>query len=281
MLYVASALRRGASTVAVRTVDSDVVIIAICIFYRLLAINPAANLWITLGTGENIVSYHINAIATNLGPNKALALALVSTLTGCDTTSCFYTKGKATCLAAWRSLPDAITKGINDCLNGAFIPLTLESDAFKCIETLTICIYDKNLQDCSVNEARATMAAQRDLHFEKLPPTAAALLQHANRAVYQAMIWVNSLNPIQNLPSPSAFGWKKSGDGVWNILWTLESMTCKDLEVLVSCKCKKDGGCAGGNCKCHKHGQLCTISCSCKCPRLNQVWDADSESDSE
>ena len=89
------------------------------------------------------------------------------------------------------------------------------------------------------------MAAQRDLHFEKLPPTAAALLQHANRALYQALIWVKSLEPIQNLPSPAGFGWIKSAEGVWKILWTLQSTTCKDLEVLVSCKCQKVGGCAG------------------------------------
>ena len=180
-----------------------------------------------------------------MGPDKSIALALVSTLTGCDTTSCFYTKGKASCFAAWGSLPESITKGLIDCLKGAVSPITLESTAFKCIEALTVCIYDKNLQDCSINEARRTMAAKRDLHFEKLPPTAAALLQHANRALYQALIWVKSLKPIQNLPSPAGFGWIKSAEGVWKILWTLQSTTCKDLEVLVSCKCQKVGGCAG------------------------------------
>ena len=113
------------------------------------------------------------------------------------------------------------------------------------IEALTICIYDKNLEDCSINEARRTMAAQRDLHFEKLPPTAAALLQHANRALYQALIWVKSLKPIQNLPSPAGFGWIKSAEGVWKIFWTLQSTTCKELEVLVSCKCQKVAGCSG------------------------------------
>ena len=139
---------------------------------------------------------------------------------------------------------------------------------------LTVCIYDKNLQDTSINAARATMAANRDLDFEKLPPTAAALLQHANRALYQAHIWVNSLVPIQNLPSPAGFGWIKS-KGVWNILWTLETMTCKDLEVLVSCKCQTEGECAvgtEGNCKCRRHGKICTPMCSCKCDlRLTQV----------
>ena len=245
MLPIASAFRRGAITADLRTVDSDVVIIAICIFNQLLAINPAANLWVTLGTGDNVRNYHINSIVANLGPDKSIALALVSTLTGCDTTSCFYTKGKKSCFAAWDSLPASITKGLIDCLQGAVCPIALDSTAFKCIEALTVCIYDKNLEDCSINEARRTMAAQRDLHFEKLPPTAAALLQHANRALYQALIWVKSLEPIQNLPSPAGFGWIKSAEGVWKIFWTLQSTTCKELEVLVSCKCQKVAGCAG------------------------------------
>ncbi len=259
-------VRGSPVTVVLRTVDSDVVIAALCIFAKLLSINPAGNLWILLGTGENKVSYHINAIFTNLGPDKALALAYFSTLTGCDTVSSFFNKGKKGCYKAWASLPDSITTGLIECLTQEeFIPLTLESNAFKCVETLTVCIYDKNLQSCqSVNEARATMASKRTLDFEKIPPTQAALLQHANRALYQARIWVRSLNCIQNLPSPAGFGWIFS-NGKWDILWTKESVTCKDLAVLAKCNCKTVGGCGGGNCKCHKYDLPCTDMCTCLC----------------
>ena len=259
-------LRGSPVTVVFRTVDSDVVVAALSIFAGLLGINPDGNLWIMLGTGENKISYHINAIFTNLGPDKALALAYFSTLTGCDTVSSFFNKGKIGCYKAWASLPHSITTGLIECLTQEeFIPLTVESNAFKCVETLTVCIYDKNLQSCqSVNEARATMASQRTLDFEKIPPTQAALLQHANRALYQAHIWVHSLNRIQNLPSPSGFGWIMS-NGKWDILWTKESVTCKDMAVLVKCNCKTVGGCGGGNCKCHKYNLPCTDMCTCLC----------------
>ena len=270
-LFVASAFTRGYTFVLLRSVDSDVVIVALCIFAALLAINPAANLWIVLGTGDDVVSYHINAIFANLGNAKALALAYFSTLTGCDTTSSFMGKGKPTCLDAWESVEHRITEGIIECLTGPFQPLTVDDNAFKCIEILTICFYSKHLlPTCSsVNEARSLLASKNlQLDFEKLPPTQAALLEHTNRALFQARIWVSSLNPIQNLPSPASFGWRLSkGGGTWDVLWTKAPLTCSDMQVLVSCKCKKSGGCNRGNCKCNKYNLPCTDMCACQCER--------------
>jgi len=223
-----------------------------------------------LGTGDDVVNYHINAIFANLGPAKALALAYFTTLTGCDTTSSFVGKGKPTCFDAWESVEPRITEGIIECLTGPFQPLTVDSNAFKCIEILTICFYNKHLQPAcsSVNEARSLMASKNlKLDFERLPPTQPVLLEHSNRALFQARIWVNCLNPIQNLPSPSNFGWRLSKGGTWDVLWTKAPLTCSDIEVLVSCKCKKSGGCNGGNCKCQINLLPCSDLCSCQCER--------------
>ena len=100
MLYAASALTRGGVltpgaiiSVELRSVDSDVVIVALSIFSKLITINKDANVWVTLGTGTKITSYHINAIYANLetemGPETAFALAFFTTFTGCDTVSSF------------------------------------------------------------------------------------------------------------------------------------------------------------------------------------------------
>ena len=155
---------------------------------------------------------------------------------------------------------------INACLRGDFTPFTVLCDAFQCVEILAISFYGKNSEHVTVHEARVTMATQKKFDFEKLPPTQAALLEHANRAFFQARIWLQSLVPMQNVPSPSSFGWKLvTGKNIWEILWTKSELTCKDLTVLVSCGCKAEGGCKGGRCKCVKNALPCTEMCSCKC----------------
>ena len=214
------------------------------------------------------MSYHINAIFANLetemGPETAIALAFFTAFTGCDTVSSFFGRGKSTCFAAWRSQPERITREIILALKGDFIPLTVLSPAFECAEILAISFYDKKSDDVHVNAARVTMSSQKKFDFEVLPPTQPTLLEHFNRAFYQSRVWLQSLLSIQTLPSPSDFGWMKVKNS-WEILWSKQAMTCNDLITLVSCKCKKEGGCKGGNCGCLKYGLPCTDLCSCKC----------------
>ena len=113
--------------------------------------------------------------------------------TGCDTCSSFFLKGKDTCYAAWMSQSERDLCVINACLRGDFTPFTILCDAFQCAEILAISFYDKNSEHVTVHEARVTMATQKKFDFEKLPPTQAALLQHTNRAFFQARIWLQSL----------------------------------------------------------------------------------------
>ena len=44
--------------------------------------------------------------------------------------------------------------------------------------------------------------------FSQLPPTQAALLQHARRSVYQASIWLKCMENKVDPPDPSNFGWR-------------------------------------------------------------------------
>ena len=41
-------------------------------------------------------------------------------------------------------------------------------------------------------------------------------MQHIKRAIYQTGIWSRSLEPIQNLPPPSDFGWISSSVDPYN-----------------------------------------------------------------
>jgi len=57
------------------------------------------------------------------------------------------------------------------------------------------------------------MFCHRDkMMMEALPPTQGALLQHSNRAVYQASIWTTADQPQQQAPSPEGWGWTLDKD---------------------------------------------------------------------
>ena len=65
MVHIRHALEQGAETVLIRTVDTDVVVILICIFFDLVTIKPSSDFWIAFGMGKGYIYfrlYHINSI---------------------------------------------------------------------------------------------------------------------------------------------------------------------------------------------------------------------------
>ncbi len=80
----------GNSKVLIKTVDTDVVIIAIAKFSSL----ALDELWIELGAGKNRRWIPIHRIVETLGEEKCSALLYWYAFTGCDTVSSFARKGK-------------------------------------------------------------------------------------------------------------------------------------------------------------------------------------------
>ena len=62
MVHIWHALEHEADTVLARTVDTDVVVILVGLFFALVTIQPLCDLWITFGMGKNYRLYHINSI---------------------------------------------------------------------------------------------------------------------------------------------------------------------------------------------------------------------------
>ena len=82
ILHLAHASSQGHDKVFVRTVDSDIVVLAIA-FYEQLGLSE---LWIGFGSGKNYRDIPVHSIHAQLVPSKSLALPLFHALTGCDTT---------------------------------------------------------------------------------------------------------------------------------------------------------------------------------------------------
>jgi len=98
--HLAHAAAQDHERAYVRTVDSNVVVLAIHVFPRL----GLSELWVCLGSGKKSVIPH-HDIRTHLRPSRSLALPLFHALTGFGTTSQFLGCGKKTTWASWQYTP--------------------------------------------------------------------------------------------------------------------------------------------------------------------------------
>ena len=259
--HIRHALEQGAETVLVRTVDTDVVVILVGLFFDLITIQPSCDFWIAFGMGKNYRLYHINSICESLGEPQSRALPVFHAFSGCDTTSAFNEKGKKSLWQAWQAYDD-VTETFACLAKHPFMLLDADSDNFQKLERLTVILYDKWSPSFSINETRKLLFCHKNRSMEKLPPTQDALLQHVRRAVYQAGIWTSSTNTQQALPSPRDYGWmKEPGTSTWVPVWMTIPEVSRACRELIKCCCK--GACT--TCKCTKANLPCSPLCKCKC----------------
>jgi len=250
-LHVLDAVQKGLKKVVIRTVDTDVVALALSMFSN---IQPD-ELWIALGTGSSFRHIAIHEIAQQLSPSICDTLTFFHALTGCDTVSSFAGRGKKTAWQTWQTFPE-VTKAFKELMNleGGVNPTSM-----SVVERFVVLMYDRTSDKTDVNEARKQLFTQKSRALENIPPTKAALEQHIKRAMYQANIWNNALVSEPELPSPSEWGWVKDGSE-WQPLWTVLPEASQSCYELIHCGCKK--GCST-RCKCKKAALQCTDLCSC------------------
>eukprot|EP00745_Piridium_sociabile_P022176 TRINITY_DN34414_c0_g1_i10.p1 TRINITY_DN34414_c0_g1~~TRINITY_DN34414_c0_g1_i10.p1 ORF type:complete len:283 (-),score=55.29 TRINITY_DN34414_c0_g1_i10:371-1219(-) len=269
VFHVLDALKKGAVKCLVRTVDTDAVAILIGKCHSLQIVCPELNIWVAFGTGKNFTNIDINDIVSTLGRDKAEALPAFHAFTGCDCVSAFFGKGKRTAWEAWRCYPDA-TEAFQKIMKEPFSHISEEGVDFKLLERFTIVLYDKTSNLESVNECRRSLFCQKGKTMETIPPTQAALLQHAKRAAYQAGVWATSDQAQDDLPSPEDWGWTKvKSSQTWTPYWTSLENASKVCRELIKCGCKSETGCSASRCSCLKLGPgwKCTELCSCMCTK--------------
>ena len=245
----------GHSSVTIRTVDTDVVVIAIAKYFSL----NLKELWIDFGTGKDQMIYPVHILAKSLGREKSEALLFFHAFTGCDQTSFMYHCKKKTAWATWVNYAEA-TKTFQTLSNKPS-----KEDVFNCmsvIERFVVLMYEKTSNLISVNECRQHLFVKKGKTMEALPPTRDALLQHVFRSAYQAgYVWSQSMLPMQQLPVPEQWGWKKD-DEKFIPFWTEKPVAAIAVRELIKCGCNVLKGCRG-NCKCLKAALPCTALCKC------------------
>jgi len=80
-LHVSDAANHGYCKVMIRTVDSDVLVLAIAAVQQL----KIDELWVAFASGKSFRYLPAHEMADALGPEKCIALPFLHALRGCDT----------------------------------------------------------------------------------------------------------------------------------------------------------------------------------------------------
>ena len=250
-LHAADAVQKGRKKVTIRTVDTDVVVLAVASFSK---IGPD-ELWIAFGVRSNFRYIAVHEMVSTMSPSECLTLPVFHAFTGCDTVSTFAGRGKKTAWKAWKSFPE-----VNDAFNELLsMPNEISERSMLLLERFVVLMYDRTSESTTVNGARKQLFAQNSRTLENIPPTQAALKQHIKRTCHQANCWNQALVKDPEIPDPSDWGWMKDTTG-WQPLWTTLPEASESCHELIHCGCKK--GCTG-RCKCVKAGLKCTALCFC------------------
>ncbi|KAJ8046460.1 hypothetical protein HOLleu_05134 [Holothuria leucospilota] len=138
---------------------------------------------------------------------------------------------------------------------------TIDDADIRTLEKFVVMMYDRSGTAECVDGARLDMFSRKQRPYEAIPPTRGALIQHVNRAAYQAAcIWGQALLRQPEAQSPAYWGWIRKGD-LWHILWTELPPIAENCRQLTKCGCKSE---CCGRCKCFRFGLDCTALCSCR-----------------
>ncbi|KAG0725800.1 hypothetical protein GWK47_037891 [Chionoecetes opilio] len=196
LLHLQDAVQQGYSKVSIRTVDTDVVVLAIASANRL----NISELWIAFGAGKSFRFIAAHDIAKALGPDRCVALPMFHAFTGCDTVSCFGGRGKKTAWDTWTTYGD-VTPAF--CALGAMPDSRAIDEWMQQLERFVVLLYDRTSTEEGVNQSRKQLFSKKGRAIDGLPPTQAALIQHTKRAVYQAgHCWAQMMTPAPELRHP-------------------------------------------------------------------------------
>jgi hypothetical protein len=241
--------------VMIRTVDTDVVVLAVAAVTR----HPALEVWIAMGTGKDFRYIAAHSIANAIGVDKSRCLPVFHSMTGCDTVSSFSGIGKKKAWDVWLAFEELTLTF----LKLSTPPFNLTTADRAVLERFCVLLYDRSSNCLDVNSARRHHFAKTGRQIDHIPPTSEALLQHCKRAVYQGgHVWGQAHMAAPTLPDPSEWGWQFV-DKKWQPFWTSFPQASSMCRELLKCACKK--GCRSKRCKCLKAGLICTALCNCGC----------------
>jgi hypothetical protein len=257
MVHLMNAIQQGTTSVKIRTGDTNVVAIVCGQYHRI----DVVVIWIEFIASGKVTWINMAELCNSLGP-MTKAIPLFHALTGCDVTASFKGKGKVSFANSLKNNP-----WFTDVLREVehFKTVQEDSELFQAIQHFFIKVYSSSedeIRDINIFRKKAFCKGKRDM--SQIPPTKDALLQHTQRSIFQASIWMSSHQPILPEVSPADFGWRKKKEGKgWEPQWITKPTLSNTAKALVQCGCKK--GCQTARCRCKREDLKCSNLCRCGC----------------
>ena len=92
LLHAHHASQCGYRKILIRTVDTDVLVLAVSRVQDL----SVDEIWMAFGPGKHFRYLPVHSIAVKLGPQRSRALPMFHSITGCETVSFLSRRGKTT-----------------------------------------------------------------------------------------------------------------------------------------------------------------------------------------
>ena len=240
-------LQNQAKPVIVVGTDTDILVMLISIaphnanIYMLCSVNP-----IQLFNIQELQSTHVSI---------RHHLLFAHAITGSDTTSSMYMKGKIKCLDILSSQDDA------DYLDAFTSPYSTNEEIAHAGQKFLLRLYGASPRVKSLDEQRfiqysrsvSKASISTVFKLEVLPPTTAAAKFHCYRAYHTVQMWLG------NQLDPTGWGWRINSTGMLIPIETDKPVAPDNVLKMISCGCKS--GC-GRSCGCRKAGLKCSVMCS-------------------
>jgi hypothetical protein len=290
-------VRPGNGSVIVMCEDTDVSVALVSLVERLVPNRETHRLYVLRGAKKlrlYDVETAVDVMDTQVEGAHSLLLP-VHILTGCDTTSAFYKRGKGSALKTLKRVISNVESGwkMRDALRCAGTAAALsefnEGDAAVLhpdfvvgMEEFVCAMY--GCKASTLNGARKEMWFKCRAHPALLAPTSCACRLHLLRVCFQMELWERAVrysnDPDTYTPMahvPEQFGWDKECQPIW-----LDSAATRDAILnIVHCKTCKTG-CTEARCTCKKNGLNCTDLCTCTgCKNRNDAASTGVEEDVE
>jgi hypothetical protein len=251
--YVLQAANSGKGVICVLSDDTDMfVLLVYWVYQAYLQFKVQMERW------DGTV-LDINATCADLGPN-CLQLLGMHALSGCDTTSYPFGKGK---ISALNTLLAGDFPGLADVLGEVS---TTQADLMEAAKPFFNALY-RQRPVTSIESARFTLFTKKKKSPKvmALPPTSANLLQHVMRAHLQVMLW--KVADQQGPPNESAditnFGWEFQDSIAVPVIAQGDPAPPELIDVIL-CQCRaQEKKCRTEACGCHKEHLSCTSYCKC------------------
>ena len=249
--YVLDAAKAGKECIRVLSDDTDVFILLVYWVWK-----TGMDMIVQMQKWNGIV-LNINNTVINLG-NKCQNILGVHALSGCDTVSYPFGKGKKSAFKILKNyeLPNMDKMGEVDATN---------DEIFAASKHFFLKLYgQENAKD--LNQARYNIYKKRKnkANLKTLPPTDPNLRKHTLRGHLQVILWksADKFEPPKITQDISEYGWSTK-DGVMPVIAQQPIAPPKLLDV-ISCGCRSEGkACAQKSCKCHSDSLSCTEYCVC------------------